>query len=491
MKKYIFKYYDLSYIEKTGKGEIDMKKIIFIVFLAFYYLGLGCSPVFYTYVTEGKEVYYGIPGYKEDLVKLEKANADKFVIINPYFGKDNKNVYYQGGIIKDSDPATFRFLGGVSTLIGSTGYSKDKKNVYYLGDIITGADSASFTVLDKVEGYGKDNKNVYFMGKRLDYADSASFKTIGNDYTADKNAVYYKSEKLTGADPAGYTLDGHYLLSSGSVFYRKEKTGYDMNTFKVMEEFFDGNTCWNGYVYAMVKDKNGVYVRDEKIQGIDPETFKAVGAGLYEDKNYYYAGIEKLNINKKNSTLFTLESAGQIIVKDDSNVYFLGDKTENLKEKYGIDPKSFELYAVVDSLKIFKDKNNFYVNDWVYLKKTDIAPVKNSLVYIDNNMIVLKSKNKIAVIDRFGTEYSETKGVDVETYAFVKGNDYLDKIAEMKGYGTFIDKNNIYKRNPFDKHFTTVSKKISPQEYGNLKEYIITGEVEEKRIKSLKAKEGE
>ena len=67
----------------------------------------------------------------------------------------------------------------------------------------------------------------------------------------------------------------------------------------------------------------------------------------------------------------------------------------------------------------------------------------------------------------------------------------MDELAGTGDYGAFIDKNNIYKRNPFDKHFTTVSKKISPQEYGNLKEYIITGEVEEKRIKSLKAKEAE
>ena len=167
-----------------------MKKIVFILFLATFYIGISCSPVFYSYVTEGKEVYYGIPGYKEELVKLEKVNADKFTGINPYFGKDNKNVYYQGSVIKGSDPETFQFLGGVWTLIGSTGYSKDKKNVYFLGDIILGADSASFILLDKVEGYGKDNKNVYFMGKKLEYADSASFKTVGNGYTADKIGIY-------------------------------------------------------------------------------------------------------------------------------------------------------------------------------------------------------------------------------------------------------------------------------------------------------------
>ena len=464
-----------------------MKKLVIIIFLAVYYLGLSCSPVFYAYVIEGKEVYYGIPGYREGLVKLEKANADKFTEINPYFGKDNKNVYYLGDIIKDSDPATFQFLGGIRTLIGDTGYSKDKKNVYYLGDIISGADSASFVLLDKVEGYGKDNKNVYFMGKRLDYADSASFKTIGNDYTSDKNGIYYKTEKTAGADPAEYILDGHYLLSGGSVFYGKEKTDYDRDTFEVMEEFFDGNTCWNSYVYAMVKDKNGVYLKDEKIKGIDPETFKSAGAGLYEDKNYYYAGTERLNIVKKDSKIYSLDSSAQVILKDNNNIYLLGNGIENLKEKYKIDVKSFELYAVVDELNIFKDSNSFYVNDWLDIRKTDIVPVKNSLVYIDDGMIILKSKNKIAVIDRFGTEYSDLKGINVETYAFAAGNDYMDKLAGTKGYGAFIDKNNIYKRNPYDKHFVTVSKKISPQEYENLKKYITTDEFEEKRIASLKA----
>ncbi len=468
-----------------------MKKLVIIIFLAAYYLGLSCSPVFYAYVIEGKEVYYGIPGYREGLIKLEKANADKFTGINPYFGKDNKNVYYLGDIIKGSDPATFQFLGGVRTLIGATGYSKDKKNVYYLGDIILGADSASFVLLDKVEGYGKDNKNVYFMGKKLDYADSISFKTIGNDYTSDKNGIYYRAEKIAGADPAEYILDGHYILSRDSVFYGKEKTAYDRDTFKVMEEFFDGNTCGSSYIYAMVKDKNGVYLKDEKIKEIDPETFQSAGAGLYEDKNYYYAGTERLNIVKKDSKIYKLESSAQNILKDNDNIYLLGNKTENLKEKYKIDPKSFELYAVVDGLNIFRDKNNFYVNDWLYLNKTDIVPVKNSLVYIDDKMIVLKSKNKIAVIDRFGTEYSDLKGIDVETYAFATGNDYMDKLAGTKGYGAFLDKNNIYQRNPYDKHFVTVNKKISTQEYENLKKYIITDRFDEKRTAALKAEKPE
>ena len=37
-----------------------MKKIVFILFLAVYYTGISCSPVFYSYVTEGKEVYYSL-----------------------------------------------------------------------------------------------------------------------------------------------------------------------------------------------------------------------------------------------------------------------------------------------------------------------------------------------------------------------------------------------------------------------------------------------
>ena len=468
-----------------------MKKIIFMLFLVFYSVGISCSPVFYTYITEGKEVYYGTPGYKEGQKKLEKANADKFTIINPYFGRDNKNVYYQEKIIRGSDPDSFEFLGGVGTLIGSTGYSKDKKNVYYLGEIITDADSAGFKILDKVEGYGKDGKSVYFMGKKLEDADSSTFITIGNYYTRDKNGIYYKQEKITGADPDDFIMEGHYMLSNGSVFYGTQKMNYDKNSFKVIEEFSSGNSCWTEYVYAMVKDKNGVYLKDERIEGIDPGTFNTVGAGLYEDKNYYYSGTKRLNINKKNSEIYTLESAGQKILKDNNNIYLLGNETEDLKEKYNIDPKSFEPYANIEGIKIFKDKNNFYVNDWIYLKKTEITPVKDSLVYLDNELIILKSKNKIAVIDRFGTEYSDIKGVDVGTYAFARGSDYMDSLADTAGYGAFIDKNNIYKRNPFDKHFTTVRKKITPQEYEALKKYLISEDVQKKRIDSLKNKDTE
>lgn len=463
-----------------------MKKIILILCLFLNILSMACSPAFYDYIIEGKDVYYGLGHYKEGWRKLEDVNSSKFISINYNYGKDDKNVYYENIKMQGIDPKTVEFLGGISTLTGETGYIKDKNRVFFEGVLIENSDSKTFKILGKTEGYAKDKNNVYFLGKKLENRDTESFDTIKYGYTKDKNGIYYENKKLIDANPDNYKIEGHFLISNDYVYDKDKKTNYNSESFKVIKELYDSNTCRSNYYGSIVKDKNGVYDRDKKVDGIDSESFSNIQGILYEDKNYYYAGLEKLNINKSKARIYVLEHSGQIL-KDDNNIYELKEEVKDLKKTEKMDPKSFDIYAVLESLKVFKDKNYFYINDWFSLKKIEITPVKDSMVFLDKDMIMLKSNNKIAIIDRFSQEYSETKGIDVKTYTFIKGNKYLEELAGIQGYGAFIDKYNIYEKNPFDKHFTTVKRKLTKEEYEKLKEYAFSQEeLNKKRENQLK-----
>lgn len=452
-----------------------MKKIILILCLFLNILSMACSPAFYEYIIEEKEVYYGLGHYKEGWKKLEDVNAAKFTTVNYNYGKDDKNVYYENIKIQGVDPKTAVFLGGVGTLIGETGYMKDRKKAYFNGVPIEGSDSKTFEILGELSGYAKDKNNVYVLGEKLENRDAKSFEVIKYDYTKDKNGIYFQNKKLIDAKPEAYKIDGHYLISNAYVYNGDKKTNYDFNSFKVIEELYHSNSCTSDYYASIVKDKDGVYNNDKKVAGIDPESFRRIQEVLYEDKNYYYAGLERLNINKSKAEIYILEHSG-LILKDDNNIYELHREIKDLKKTEKIDVKSFDMYAVLESLKIFKDRNYFYINNWYSFKKIEMMPVKNSLVFLSKDMIMLKSNNKIGIIDRFSIEYSDTKGVDVETYVFIKANKYLEDLAGMEGYGAFIDKNNIYEKNRFDKHFTTIKRKLTKEEYKKLKEYVFSQE---------------
>ena len=76
------------------------------------------------------------------------------------YSKDDNNVYdtfYSENIIviKGADPKTFTILNSF--------YNRDKKFVYYGGSILSNADPKSFEILsDKLEFYAKDKSKVFY-----------------------------------------------------------------------------------------------------------------------------------------------------------------------------------------------------------------------------------------------------------------------------------------------------------------------------------------
>ncbi len=138
---------------------------------------------------------------------IPKADVNTFQVMNAIchgdedkhcFGKDKERVYYYSRELPNSDPNTFRFLGG--------GYSSDKKNVYYIMEnvfqVVIGANSKTFQVVGSIGSsyaYAKDNNFVYYDGVKIQGSDGKSFGLLkGNKKfeAKDKKYYYIGSEKI-------------------------------------------------------------------------------------------------------------------------------------------------------------------------------------------------------------------------------------------------------------------------------------------------------
>lgn len=114
--------------------------------------------------------------------EYEKIRPGKFV-----YKKDKRDVYWRGDIVSFANGLEFTDMG--------SGYGKDKKNIYYEGKTI-GTLYPKFRVLPN--GYAKDNRNVYFRG-RVTTADPVSFQVLKNkDYAKDVYGQFYKGNNIKG-----------------------------------------------------------------------------------------------------------------------------------------------------------------------------------------------------------------------------------------------------------------------------------------------------
>lgn len=80
------------------------------------------------------------------------------------YGKDKKNVYYEGKKVKNADAKTFEILGYTPeyrSMAICYFYGKDEKNIYYRGEVLKEADVKTF----KVSGaYEAEDKNYNYKG---------------------------------------------------------------------------------------------------------------------------------------------------------------------------------------------------------------------------------------------------------------------------------------------------------------------------------------
>ncbi|MGE5541182.1 MAG: DKNYY domain-containing protein, partial [Bacillota bacterium] len=194
----------------------------------------------------------------------------------------------------------------------------------------------------------------------------------------------------------GPTTKGMYFIAKGAVLFGStncpayadqstEVEGADPQTFFVFNSYLE--------VELVAKDKNGVYVRGQKVSNADPATFVQVAlngdwtGGLFKDKGAVYVydtdSEDLARIAGADAATFTYlarynneeESRGVpkdvplrtiTFLKDKSRVYFMQSEVGmsgsdvRIDEITGADPASF---TPVDFYHA-KDKNKSYLLSW-------------------------------------------------------------------------------------------------------------------------------
>ena len=170
------------------------------------------------------------------------------------YSKDKNNVYYDFQKIEGADIKTFE----------PDGYSigKDKKGVYYKTHKINGIDVNSTEVLEN-EFY-KDKNNIYYRNKKLENFKPENFEVISSSLVGQNEDFYYFTEdendntkffllENKNVDAETFeVLDEEYTKDKNNVYYKgKILKGADVKTFDIHYNKSD-----NGY---KIKDKNKVY----------------------------------------------------------------------------------------------------------------------------------------------------------------------------------------------------------------------------------------
>ena len=354
---------------------------------------------------------------KDDKMEFEKlvgANPKTFEIVDDYFARDDKNVYFFNKKVIGVDAKTFEEVGydiikdknGLHILIDSNeteikvkslkadgidlktlkkldnGYFKDKNNIYYglSGNLykIKNADLQTFEVLTSPYSssvyFAKDKNNVYYNGKKLDGIVPNDFEQIQSYFIKDKNGIYKFEEGENEQDlkitPINAKIDFKNLKELDWKYFGDDKNIYyfDEDSFKKVDKA-DINSFERIDFTAFFKDKNNVYYEGEKVEGIDMNSIEVVNGMCIKDKNsVFYQGKKLEKISSNNFNYFDGGMSYDIILVDKNGSYKLMEN-ENQKDKIKIIPldnKNIDLKTLeriespMDSSNYFKDKNGVY-----------------------------------------------------------------------------------------------------------------------------------
>ena len=432
-----------------------------------------------------------------DNQKLEGVSSKGFEVLADLFNfvKDYKNVYYldreSDGITykvkildtKGIDIPSFEFFG-----VSYNKYFKDKDNIYFLNDKddkmefekLDGANPKTFEIVD--DYFARDDKNVYILGYKVDGIDPKTFETLNYEMIKDKNGVYFleniseenenseiKTKKLNlkGLDLRSFKKvddSDYYFKDKNSIYYEDSGNLHkienaDLKTFKDLD-------------YNFAKDKNNIYYKNKKLDGIDAASFEKIEFNFIKDKNGLYKidedeeknEIKLIPLNEK-VNLENFEEIGGNYYKDDKNLYYFGEN--EFKKIDGSDPNSFE-YDNENYTFIAKDKNNVYF-DGEKVKGIDVKSAegidglwikdKNSVFYRGKKLEKISSNNfnyfdggmsyDIILVDKNGAYKLlenenqkdkiiplDSKNIDLKT---------LERIeSPMDSSNYFKDKNGVY-----------------------------------------------
>lgn len=175
------------------------------------------------YSKDKNNVYY-------DFQKIEGADIKTFEPNGFFIGKDKTGVYYKTHKINGIDVN--------STEVLENEFYKDKNNIYYRNKKLENFKPENFEVISSsLVGQNEDfyyftedeNDNTKFFLLENKNVDAETFEVLDEEYTKDKNNVYYKGKILKGADVK--TFDIHYNKSDNGYKIKDKNKVYKIKEF--------------------------------------------------------------------------------------------------------------------------------------------------------------------------------------------------------------------------------------------------------------------
>ena len=296
--------------------------------------------------------------------------------------------------------------------IGDSNYFRNKNGIYYkTGEKVLeldGVDKDSFEVM-KFGNYGKDKNNIYYEGEKIEKIDPKNAKIFGSHFVKDEKIVFDADEKKELKD-----VDTKTLKSVGDYYFKDKNNAYfDM---KKIDEKVDLETfVYLDFFYA--KDKNNLYFYGQKVKGVSPNNFE------------FWTSLSSVpdNIIKSGNDFY-------LVYENNSN-----EKIYAKKMDFPIDKDTFESF----SMRVYKDKNNFY-----YYDETDDIKKGKTLIKFKNEADIktlkfLKEKNGEKsdeyIKDEKNVYYVDEENVEIKK---IENADY--KTFQVIEYLYAKDKNNVY-----------------------------------------------
>jgi hypothetical protein len=216
---------------------------------------------------------------------------------NRSFSRDRNHIYYVTKVLEGADPATFEFFNN-----DYIGLARDKNMVYINDTPIIDADPKTFSLI-KGTGYFKDKTYVFLNTKKLPGADPETFEPISStrvwkdgssvkffNYSKDKNAIYFIPSdsnsdpiRVPNSDPT--TFIPITDQRGETLFFKDKNQVYDVEN-GVLKDSNPATFHFLSSEYS--SDASSIYYKNMKLPLVDIATFKVLGDGYAEDKNYIY-----------------------------------------------------------------------------------------------------------------------------------------------------------------------------------------------------------
>lgn len=141
-------------------------------------------------------------------------------------------------------------------------YGKDKNYVFYKGNKIAGADPKTFQLIEG--GYAIDNNRAYYYGDSIDNSNSRGFEIIDKYYSKDHKNVYYTTNPLNVCSVKNF--DFVYKDNSESKWARWTTDGcyYYMKNYKTPSKDYENIKLYKESP-GISSDKKHVYYLNRNI----------------------------------------------------------------------------------------------------------------------------------------------------------------------------------------------------------------------------------